>query len=92
MIQGPIPTRFLCDEMLVGLERWLRAAGYGAAIAGRGLTDDIVIAIARREGWVLLTRDQPLAQRMGTAGAVALVGSTGLAENARELRERMGLD
>jgi hypothetical protein len=28
--------RFLCDEMLVGLGRWLRIAGYDTAIAERG--------------------------------------------------------
>jgi uncharacterized protein with PIN domain len=31
--------RFLCDEMLAGLGRWLRIAGYDAAIAGPGRRD-----------------------------------------------------
>jgi H+/gluconate symporter-like permease len=30
-------VRFLCDEMLKGLGRWLRAAGYVTAIATGGL-------------------------------------------------------
>ena len=29
--------KFLCDEMLWGLGRWLRAAGYDTATAARGL-------------------------------------------------------
>ena len=32
-------VRFLCDEMLVGLGRWLRIAGYDTAIADRGRRD-----------------------------------------------------
>jgi hypothetical protein len=78
--------------MLAGLGRWMRAAGYDTALAKRGMNDDGLIAIARREGRLLITRDQPLAARMGTAGAVALLQGTGLAENARELRERVGFD
>ena len=31
--------RFLCDEMLAGLGRWLRIAGYDTAIARRGRRD-----------------------------------------------------
>jgi hypothetical protein len=34
-----LERRFLCDEMLVGLGRWLRIAGYDTVIAERGRND-----------------------------------------------------
>lgn len=54
--------RFLCDESLGGLARWLRAAGYPAR-ALRGSRGDALIAAARRDGGVLLTTDSRLWER-----------------------------
>ena len=59
------PPRFLCDQSLGGLARWLRAAGYEAD-ALRSATAD-PRAEARRRGAVLLTTDSRHAARMGTA-------------------------
>jgi hypothetical protein len=39
--------RFVCDEMLRGLGRWLCAAGYDTAIAEGGLPDRILAARCR---------------------------------------------
>ena len=41
--------RLLCDEMLKGVGRWLRAAGYDAAIVDDGAGDDALLARAHRE-------------------------------------------
>jgi uncharacterized protein with PIN domain len=50
------PPAFVCDAMLGGLARWLRAAGYDAA--WRGDADDWdVIRQAEGEGRMLLTCD-----------------------------------
>ncbi len=54
--------RFLCDEMLGGLARWLRAAGYDAALA-RGIDDGALIARAAREGLVILSSDGGIFER-----------------------------
>lgn len=51
-----LPSAFVCDAMLGGLARWLRAAGYDAA--WRSDFDDWeVIRQAQREGRMLLTCD-----------------------------------
>ncbi len=55
--------KFLCDEMLWGLGRWLRAAGY--ATAARGLADGELLRRAGAEGRVLLTLDRALEARAG---------------------------
>lgn len=52
---------FLCDAMLGRLVRWLRLLGYDARYAD--LPDDDLVALARAEGRVLLTRDTRLVRR-----------------------------
>ena len=53
--------RLLCDEMLAGLARWLRAAGHDAALAEPGAADAVLLAHASNEQRLLLTRDRRLA-------------------------------
>jgi uncharacterized protein with PIN domain len=81
----------LCDEMLTGIGRWLRAAGYDTAIAAGGASDDDLLARARAEDRVLLTCDRSLAGR-GAPGAVVLLSKEGLDHAAAELRERLQID
>lgn len=50
--------RFLCDEMLLGLAKWLRAAGYDTTVAKAGLTDRELLQEAVTEDRILLTRDR----------------------------------
>jgi uncharacterized protein with PIN domain len=65
-------VRLLCDEMLKGIGRWLRAAGYDTAIAQDGVADEGLLAQARVENRVLLTCDRALAAR-SAPGAVVLL-------------------
>jgi len=58
---GP-PPRFLADEMLGRLARYLRFAGFDTAYA-RGLADAEILRWAEVEGRILLTRDRQLAAR-----------------------------
>jgi uncharacterized protein with PIN domain len=83
--------RLLCDEMLSGIGRWLRAAGYDTAIAEAGAPDDDLLARARREGRVLLTCDRELARR-GQSGGAVLLSTESLDDAARALRTYMGID
>ena len=53
---------FLCDAMLGGLARWLRAAGYDAEFE-YGIDDAELVRRAEREGSVLLSSDGPLFER-----------------------------
>ena len=59
----PCPP-FLADAMLGRLARWLRLMGYDTTYADR-MSDHQIVARARAEGRVVLTRDQDLARRKG---------------------------
>ncbi|MBK9261650.1 MAG: Mut7-C RNAse domain-containing protein [Polyangiaceae bacterium] len=54
--------RFLCDAMLGGLARWLRAAGYDAEFE-YGIADPELIARARRTGQLILSSDSGIFER-----------------------------
>jgi uncharacterized protein with PIN domain len=84
--------RLLCDEMLKGIGRWLRAAGYDVAIADDGGHDDELLARTRGENRLLLTCDRRLAARAGDNRAVALLATESLDDAARELSTRLGID
>ncbi len=53
---------FLCDAMLGGLARWLRAAGYDATFE-YGIDDGELIRRARQDGRMILSSDGPLFDR-----------------------------
>lgn len=55
--------RFLADEMLGKLARWLRMAGFDVAYQ-RAIPDSELLRLAASEGRLLLTRDTRLAQRL----------------------------
>jgi uncharacterized protein with PIN domain len=56
------PPLFLCDAMLGGLARWLRAAGYDARFE-YGIDDRALIESARRSGGMVLSSDGPMFRR-----------------------------
>jgi uncharacterized protein len=56
------PPRWLADEMLGKLARYLRFVGHDTTYV-QGLDDDAVAALAEREHRTLLTRDRDLAAR-----------------------------
>ena len=53
---------FVCDAMLGGLARWLRAAGYDAEFV-YGIDDRDLIERARATGATLLSSDGPMFER-----------------------------
>lgn len=83
--------RFLCDEMLQLLGRWLRTAGYDTLIESQGRDDPDIIAQARREARILLTRDRQLAP-LTTSDRVVVLQSNGLEANVRELCGKLPID
>jgi uncharacterized protein with PIN domain len=83
--------KLLCDEMLAGLARWLRAAGHDAALAESGRADDALLDRADREARVLLTRDRGLAARE-TPGRRVLLLPEPLDAQAHALARTLGLD
>ena len=84
-------VRLLCDEMLQGIGRWLRAAGYDTAIARNGAQDEELLAQARAGDRIVLTCDRGLAARCAPAGVV-LLATERLDEAAVALRERLAID
>jgi uncharacterized protein with PIN domain len=84
--------RLLCDEMLRGLCRWLRAAGYDTLIARSGTADLDLIAFARAERRVLLTCDRELARLAGDDPTVVTLATEALEPAAHELAARLDID
>ena len=82
--------RLLCDEMLSGFARWLRAAGHDTALAARGQPDGELIRLAEAEGRVLLTKDRKMMERRTTARVLLLEGDYDLL--AARLKDELGLD
>lgn len=78
------PPRWLVDEMLGRLARYLRVVGCDTAY-GRGSSDDELVALAEKEERVLLTRDRMLSRRTRWA---FLIESPALREQWRAVRSR----
>ncbi|HUK38412.1 MAG TPA: Mut7-C RNAse domain-containing protein [Methanomicrobiales archaeon] len=86
-------TRFIADRMLGTLTRYLRFMGYDTLSAnslepGNTREDTALLAIARDEGRILLTRDRELARRGGDRAV--LLESEEVMEQVRAL-SRLGL-
>lgn len=79
-------TPLLCDEMLGRLARWLRLLGLDVAYL-KGVHDDVLAEAAKREGRVLVTRDEALAARV--PGSI-LVRSLDAGAQLREVLARLG--
>ena len=84
--------RFLCDEMLTGLARWLRIAGYDTAIAVRGRRDRDLVEQANSENRILLTRDRRLVEIRTANDRTIVLESDGIDTCASELVKRLSLD
>ena len=84
--------KFLCDEMLKGLGRWLRAAGYDTLLMDDGEADSVLLQRARNEGRLFLTRDRQLLEHKGADDTVVLLACNGLEDCAAELSRRLAID
>jgi len=67
-----LPPRFLCDEMLGRLCRYLRAAGYDTLFANNGHQDRDLLRQCHEEGRYFLTQDQ-LVREHKAARDIALI-------------------
>jgi len=84
--------RFLCDEMLHRLGRWLRAAGHDTEIAVAGGPDGPLLDLALAEGRKFLTRDRAILQRKRAGEVVVLLASDKVHEQAGYLGRMLGVD
>ncbi len=78
------PPRWLVDEMLGRLARYLRFVG-GDAVYLRGVDDDELVRRSEAEDRVLLTRDRELSRRTSRA---FLLETSVLADQWRAVRRR----
>jgi uncharacterized protein with PIN domain len=85
------PPRLLLDEMLAALARWLRAAGYDAALAAPSAPDRILIDQCRLEDRVLVSRDRGLVGEAEDVRAVLLPEGS-LDDQAAALGRALRLD
>ncbi len=76
------PPRWLADEMVGRLARYLRFVGCDTVYA-RGWDDGRIVAEARRDGRVVVTRDRALAARSDRA---LLLTSPAIADQWRAVR------
>lgn len=84
--------RFLCDEMLQGLGRWLRAAGYDTFIERGATPDRLLLERAVRERRYLVTRDRKLVEHRAAPGIVVLLRGNSLDCCIQELGTRLPVD
>lgn len=55
--------KFLCDQMLGTLAKWLRIYGFDTFYANSEIDDDELLRISKKENRILITRDKNLAIR-----------------------------
>jgi len=94
-VETGIPLKapaLLCDEMLLGLGRWLRAAGYDTALPAVGQSDRQLVEQARSEQRLLLTRDTRMPQIRHAGEVLILLNGNDLPEWAAELAVNPGID
>lgn len=84
--------RFLCDEMLTRLGRWLRAAGYDTLIQVNGGSDRVMLENAQRGGRLLITRDHKLMEFRNAMSHVILLRGNTLRDCVQDLSSRVDID
>lgn len=85
-------NRFLCDEMLGQLCRYLRAAGYDTVLAKGGEADAALLRQCREEGRHFLTQDVLVREHKAARGVALVLPHGKLDVLARQVGEYYGLD
>lgn len=84
--------RLFCDEMLGATARWLRAAGYDAALAEPGRPDAEILDQCRAEDRILVTRDRRLAHAAEPAVRTVLLTGDDPDGHAEALSDALAVD
>jgi len=84
--------RFLCDEMLGRLCRYLRAAGYDALLANGGRSDADLLRQCGAEGRYFLTQDRLIQEHKAARGVALLLPQGDLDRLAAALGVHFKLD
>lgn len=82
----------MCDEMLRGVGRWLRAAGYDTLIASDGASDKRLLSRALKEQRMFLTRDRQLSQSKKFSEIVVVLSANDLPGCIEEVSQLFEID
>lgn len=77
--------KFLCDEMLTKLGRWIRAAGYDAHLERLSRPDKEIFLQALKENRLLITRDKHFLNMKGSDDIVIWLRANDLESCVSEL-------
>jgi uncharacterized protein with PIN domain len=85
--------KFVTDRMLGKLSRWLRLFGYDTLeIKKQENEDDALLALAEKDGRILVSRDRVLVRKAVKRGIrVYLVQSSEILEQLREMQKEFGI-
>jgi len=84
--------RFLCDEMVASLGRWLRAAGYDTGVMAHRAHDRAVVERALAENRHILTRDRKILEIKGAAARTLLLRGNATPRWAGEVSAAFAID
>ncbi len=84
--------RFLCDEMLGSLCRYLRAAGYDTLFANNGHQDRVLLQQCHDEGRYFITQDQLVREHKAARDVALILPQAELDELAALLATHFHLD
>lgn len=84
--------RFLCDAMLSGLGKWLRAAGHDTAFAPARHVDRTLVRMAHDERRLLLTRDRKILEIRDAAAVTRILRAQHVEGQAAELTAALDID
>lgn len=84
--------RFLCDHMLLGLGKWLRAAGYDTFLIENSMPDEDVLKIAIDEERILLTRDHHFLHTQPSYDKIIVLNGNSETDSIKELNRRLSVN
>lgn len=84
--------KFLCDEMLARLGRWLRAAGYDTVVAEDATPDQELEELALKEDRYLITRDRHFLEIKKIENHLIWLEANSVEDCAKELSQKIEID
>lgn len=84
--------KFICDQMLSRLGKWLRAAGYDTLIIDEKVSDRHVLEMALAENRLLITRDRHFLQMKRAAPLLHYLKCNDVSSCIDELMHQVAID
>jgi len=85
--------KFLCDQMLGSLAKWLRLIGFDTFYANAEMNDDELIEVAKKEDRIVITRDEELIVRIKKQKLpIAEINTTDVDEQLKIVLKNVSID